>query len=316
MPVIGDLAGLAGVIRLSAKCLYWLSKRADYYYRPCEIPKSSGGFRQIHCPSPELKAVQAWILRSILDNIPIAPAATGFRPLHNILDNAQRHEGNTHFLCLDIRDFFPSISYGRVFATFRNIGYGSHISHIFTSLCTRDGRLPQGAVTSPSLSNIVCRRLDRRIAGYVGRRDIVYSRYADDMTFSSRIPPELTSAKPFVTAIIRDEGFELNQRKTRVLGPRRRRRITGIVVSDDGLGVGKHRKKALRAAIHRFLWSGKQDTSDMTSSLRHYIQGWLAHLHSVDCAGYGQLRGYAERLCAKHSLPGFSTLFSNAATSE
>jgi len=215
LPVVEGLQDLADYTHLSAGLLYRLSKYNDKFYQSFRLPKKRGGSRVIFCISKEMKAVQAWILRDILDRVHVADSATGFRTGENTLDNARRHKDNRYFLCLDIENFFPSISYAKVYTVFKAIGYDSHVSHILASLCTCEGKLPQGGVTSPALSNIVCIRLDHRISGYAGKRNIAYTRYADDMTFSSLSPGRLVGAKRVVVEILRDEGFTLNEAKTR-----------------------------------------------------------------------------------------------------
>jgi retron-type reverse transcriptase len=264
LPLVDDLKDLADYVHLSAGLLYRLSKYNDKFYKSFQLPKKSVGFRIISCPSKDMKAVQAWILRNILDRIHVTDSATGFRTGKNILDNAKYHEGNRYFLCLDIENFFPSIRYAKVYTVFKTIGYTTHISHIFASLCTCRGKLPQGGVTSPALSNIICIRLDHRISGYVGKRNVAYTRYADDMTFSC------------------------------FLGPRRQRKVTGLIISDDSPGVGKKRKRILRATIHRLVTA---DLSEIERQrLRNHIDGWFAYMNSVDPKGFEQLKTYEERL--------------------
>ena len=290
LPLVADLRTLAAYIHLSAGLLYRLSKYNDEFYKSFQLPRKGGGSRDIFCPSKEMKAVQAWILRNILDRIHVTDSATGFRKGINVADNAKRHKDNRYFLCLDIQDFFPSVPYAKVFNVFRTLGYNLHVSHIFASLCTCKGKLPQGAVTSPALSNIVCIRLDHRISGYVGRRNITYTRYADDMVFSSLSPSRLVGIKRFVAQIIREEGFELNESKTRFLGPRRQRKVTGLVISEDSLGVGRKRKRILRATLHR-LFAGNLP-SDEEEKLRSHLKGWFAYMKSVDPGGLQQLKKY------------------------
>lgn len=243
LPVIDDLQTLADYTHLSKGFLYKISIISDRYYKEFQIPKKSGGFRTIACPSRPIKAVQAWILRNILDTVHVTESATGFRTGKNLLFNVEPHKNNRYILCLDIDDFFPSVQYPKVYNVFRTLGYNPHISHVFTSICTYNGTLPQGGVTSPALSNIVCIRLDRRIVGYTGKRNITFTRYADDMTFSCMSQGRLVGAKRTVEKIVTEEGFRLNPEKTRFIGPRRQRKITGLVIGDDTVGVGRKRKK-------------------------------------------------------------------------
>lgn len=297
-PIVTDLQSLADHVHISPGFLYRLSKYNDKFYKIFKLAKKNGGSRIIFCPSKEMKAVQAWILRNVLGGIKVTDNATGFRKGLNILYNAECHKDNRYFLCLDIEDFFPSISYAKVYTIFKSLGYNSHVSHIFSSLCTCQGKLPQGAVTSPALSNIICIRLDHRISGYVGKRNITYTRYADDMVFSSMSPSRLVGIKKFVTQILKDEGFELNESKTRFLGPRRQRKVTGLVISDESLGVGRKRKRILRASIHHLFVASLSSVE--REKLRSHLGGWFAYMNSVDPKGLKQLKNYLTHISGKH----------------
>ena len=160
-------------------------------------------------------------------------------------------------------------------------------------------------MTSPELSNIVCFNLDHRLDGYLSRREIRYSRYADDITMSAPVPSRLVAAKPFVVHIISDEGFQLNHRKTRFMGPCARRNITGIIISDTGAGIGRRVKRRLRATIHKYLRLPPDDSN--TDPLRAHLNGWFAYLNAVDKPGLKQLARYTDRLCARLEIPISST---------
>jgi len=300
LPLVGDLHSLADYVHISAGLLYKLSKYNDKFYKSFQLPKKSGGFRTIFCPSKEMKAVQAWILRNILNQIHVADSATGFCKGKNILDNARRHRDNRFFLCMDIENFFPSISYAKVYTVFKTVGYNPHVSHILASICTCKGKLPQGGVTSPYLSNIICMRLDHRVSGYVGKRNVTYTRYADDMVFSSLTSSRLVGIKRFVVEILRQEGFELNKSKTRFLGPRRQRKVTGIVISDESLGVGRKIKRILRAKIHRLVTANLSRNG--REKLRRHVSGWISHMNSVDPKGFKQLKLYIKCLSKVHGV--------------
>ncbi len=300
LPVITGLQSLSDQTSLSRRLLYKLSVVSDMFYHRFEKSKKSGGQRIIMNPSKEMKAVQAWILRNILDGVQLHPATTGFRIGHNIANNVTPHVHNRYFLSMDIEDFFPSIPYAKVHSVFKSLGYNSHVAHILTALCTCDGKLPQGGVTSPALSNIVCMKLDRRISGFVGRRNIAYTRYADDFTFSCMIPNLLISIKPTIRHILEDEGFRLNDRKTRLKGPRVRCKVTGLVVSNGQMGVGRKQKRELRAAIHHLMMISDDD--DWLSCLKMHVDGWMAFLNAVDKTGLKQLRDYATALSVRHGV--------------
>ena len=301
LPLVTDIRTLADETSLSRGLLYKLSVANNSHYYSFEIAKKSGGARRIHAPSRDMKAVQAWILRNILDRVQLHESATGFRSKRSIRENALPHIPNPYVLCMDIEGFFPAIPYAKVYTVFKALGYNAHVAHTFSRLCTCEDSLPQGGVTSPALSNIVCIRLDRRISSFVGRRNITYTRYADDMTFSCKSPKILNSIAPTIRHILKDEGFSLNTRKTRRMGPARQRRITGLVLSNSSVGVGRKRKHNLRASIYNLL-SGKVATDERDLQAAR-LRGWFANLHSVDRVGFDQLSVYTARLAERLSVP-------------
>ena len=290
LPEIKTIDDFALMTRLSKGFLFKLWKFNGNYYKTVSIPKSNGELREISCPSKDMKAVQGWILRNILNRVSVSEQATAYIKKTNLLNNVFPHRNNRYFLCMDLKSFFPSIKYSKVYSVFKLLGYTPFISHFLTGLCTKDGVLPQGAVTSPCLSNIVCIRLDRRISGFTGKRNITYTRYADDLIFSGMNPNLFDRVFNVVRKIIEEDGYEINSKKTRILGPRQKRKITGLVVSDDKVGVGKVLKSELRAKINNYhYWKGSEEEKQ-----KNYfqIQGWFSHLRVIDPAGYQQLKNY------------------------
>ncbi|WP_146867055.1 reverse transcriptase domain-containing protein, partial [Aliivibrio fischeri] len=201
-----------------------------------------------------------------------------------ILSNAAPHVGAHVLLNIDLEDFFHSVPASHVYSIFQSIGYNKNISHIFTSLCTFNGRLPQGAPTSPKLSNLACQRLDSRIQGYSGPKGIMYTRYADDITLSAFNEAKIRKAQPMIEEIVQDEGFTINHRKTKVCGTRKRKEVTGLVISTDSVGIGRKKYRQIRAEIYTML---KSDNSKLEQ-----INGWLAYIKSVDENNYCRLIKY------------------------
>lgn len=291
LPRIGGLTDLANHLAVSEHLIATMWRREELFYHQARIPKANGsGMRVISCPAESLKAVQAWILRSILGRLPAHHAATAYSSGSSIVHNAHQHQYHFHIACLDIKDFFGTIRYDRVYGVFRAVGYQPRVAHLLTSLCTHGGVLPQGGVTSPALSNLVCLRLDRRISRYCGALDVVYTRYADDMCLSSNDPAKLIACKRMAQAIISDEGFEVNPAKTRVVGPRNCRRVTGLILGDQSIGIGRKRTRLLRAVIHRYE-SGGVAADEMPQTLQQ-IHGRMAFLRSVDAAAYNRMKAY------------------------
>lgn len=300
LPVIDSLASLADEIHLSKNLIASLVERTPYFYREFTVKKKSGGTRTIAAPSRELKAVQAWILRRILDRVTVTESATAFRTQKSVADNAAPHVGNNYVLRMDLVDFFGSIPSNKIYTVFSTLGYNTRVSRIFANLCTYEGYLPQGAVTSPSLSNIVCIRMDRRIVGYTSTRNISYTRYADDMTFSSTNLGRLIGAEKLVRIISSDEGYTINESKTRLMGPGARRVITGLVLSGDGFGLGRQKERTLRAKIHQLINADPSDP-DYDAKISHLV-GWFAYLRTVDRQRLDRLQRYVSSLALKNSV--------------
>lgn len=298
-PHLESLNDLSNKTRLSKYLLYHMTTNTDHFYKQVKMKKKNGDERILSCPSKKLKAVQAWILVNILEKIPIESVATAYIKGKNIKDNVTIHHENKFVLCLDIKNFFDKISSKWVYCLFHSLGYNKFMSILLTKLCTYKGYLPQGGVTSPCLSNILCKRLDRRILGYAGRRNIVYSRYADDLILSNNDPAILLKSLLFIKKIIQNEGFELKEEKTRVLRPGHRKKITGLVISDDNkIGIGRRKMRDIRAAIHH-LETGRTDKWDDHEKLEAHIKGWLNFLKSIDEYSFNKLNLYWKNLIEK-----------------
>jgi len=288
------LKDLAKLVKLAPARLSAMAGGASGYYKRFSLPKKSGGERLICCPSRKLKAVQRWILANCFGEAKYSSAASGFLPGRNIGDNAERHLGGSYFLSLDLEDFFPSVTEKQVYKVFRKLRFTPGMAMLLTRLTTCEGKLPQGSPASPALSNLVCYRLDRRIAGLCQKRGVVYSRYADDLTFSAAKAGLLCGVKPMAERIIREEGFALNHAKTRLLGPSQCRKVTGMVVGNGMAGIGRKQKRKLRAGIHHL--AKKNLGGEERAKLIQHLDGWLAFLNGADKTGYRQLMMYAALL--------------------
>ena len=180
----------------------------------------------------------------------IHPAAVGFRSGHSVVDNASPHLEKRYVLKMDIHDFFFSIRSRRVKKTFEKIGYPENVSKVLGVLCCLYRHLPQGAPTSPALSNIVGYEMDKKLAG------LTYTRYADDLTFSGDVFPK-EQIIPRIKQIIRDEKFEPNHKKTRFINEYGRKIITGVSVSSGAkLTIPKARKREIRKNVYFILTKG------------------------------------------------------------
>ena len=197
---------------------------------------------------------------------------------NGLRENAERHKKNIFLLEMDITNFFGTITEQQVYRLFCNIGYNSKVAGILANLCTYDGYLPQGAVTSPYIANLICYHMDARINGYCSRKDIVYTRYADDLTFSSSNRTLLNKVEKFIKYIVTDEGFTINDKKTRYLSNDVKKTVTGITINDDSIHVDKKFKRDLRAQIYRSI-----KLKDYQNNSQ--ILGKIAYVNSIE-AGY------------------------------
>ena len=247
--------------------------------------------RVIAQPSRELKAIQGWILRNILNKLSSSDNCKGFEIGCSILDNAAPHVGANFILNVDLEDFFPSINAPKVYSIFSSIGYSKSVAAILTNLTVFDGRLPQGAPTSPKLANLICLRLDARIQGYAGPKGLIYTRYADDISISAQTIKKIMNARSILEQIISSEGLQINRKKTAIQGTMRRKEITGLVLSDSRVGIGRDAFRDIRAQIF-YLFTNKLD--DFAR-----INGLLSYVYSVDKASCRRLWNYIDKLEAR-----------------
>ena len=228
-------------------------------YKLFSLRKRSGGFRIISAPRKQLRDIQQTLYRKALFPVHPHPAATGFRAGMSVKDNAGVHLGRKYVLKTDIHDFFGSIGLSKVRKTFESIGYPYHTAKVMAHICCLKRRLPQGAPTSPALSNLVVKEMDEKMARFAQSRGIRYSRYADDMVFSSD-EMNFKEVLASVDRIVREEGFRLNRKKTRLLGEKKRKIITGVSISSGTkLTIPKTQKREIRQNVYYVLKYGVKE---------------------------------------------------------
>lgn len=240
---------LALVLGISPKLVSHMAKFPQKYYRTFQIPKGNGSFRNITAPRVFLKTVQRYILDCILSQVPLPESVVGFRRGYNCKSGAKQHIGK-HFLWnIDIKDFFPSITKPMVERMFSSLGYPEAGSHFMTDLCCLNDRLPQGAPTSPAISNIIFSPLDISLSKLAHSYQIIYSRYADDLSFSGdNLIPE--GFRKNVTALLSQSGFTLQETKSRLMGPAVRREVTGLTINTQ-VSIPRVKRRNLRAFFHQ-----------------------------------------------------------------
>lgn len=262
----------------------WFSEERNKNYRIFYIPKKSGKWRRIDSPTEKLKEVQLWIKRNILEKVCISLCATGFKKGSSICDNAYPHINRPLIINIDLKDFFPTISYGHVFRVFFHLGYTKEVCHLLTRLCTNaENVLPQGAPTSPILSNIVCDRLDKRLNALAHKVNANYTRYADDITFSG--DGYLKRLYPLISQIIESEGFIINANKVRFQMSQEKQSVTGLTVNRK-LSVNNRLIKELDNAcyfIAKFgVESHMQHINCDRAFYKEHLYGLAYFVHMVD----------------------------------
>ncbi|MFB2121478.1 retron St85 family RNA-directed DNA polymerase [Parapedobacter sp. 2B3] len=248
LPVIFDFIHLTRLLGRTPDYLASAINSPNNHYRSFEIKKKSGGKRKIISPYPALSETQTWILENILNKIPIHNFAHGFVNKRSIITNSKLHKGQKELLKMDLEDFFPSININRIIYIYKKQGYPNIISFYLASLCCYENHLPQGAPTSPYLSNLVAIQLDKRLALLSKKFNLRYTRYADDLTFSGdKIPTKFIE---YVSSIIHNEGFVINENKTRLYKSGGKRIVTGVSVATEELKLPREYKRKLRTELH------------------------------------------------------------------
>jgi RNA-directed DNA polymerase len=202
-------------------------------YRKVKIPKKNGK-RTLFIPNQKLKSVQKWMLINLISKVKISRFSRGFIENMSLIDNAKHHLKKEYVITLDIQNFFSSIHNVEVYRIFRSLGYTKELSSIFTKLLVTENGLPQGAPTSPYLSHIVCKKLDRKIfeelKSLKSFRNCDFTRYADDITISGDY--EIIDKMKNIIEIIKSEGFDINSLKTRCQPRSKKQVVTGLVVNE------------------------------------------------------------------------------------
>lgn len=301
---IENLDELARMLNLRPAELEWFADHRSWlrshtgplqHYRVRQVPKRLG-LRVLEIPKPRLRELQRTLLRRIVSRLDPHPAAHGFRRGRSAATFAEPHAGASVVLRADLRDFFPRVGGALVRAVFATVGYSPPVAAALADLCStatpiaalsgiepiaagylRRRHLPQGSPTSPALSNLVLRNVDRRIAGYAVTHGLQYTRYADDLALSGdRVAAERTLWA--VGRIVTDEGFSIHPDKVRVMHAHQRQHLAGLVVNDRPQATRRDYDN-LRALLHNCAVTGagaqnRRQLSDFRAHLYGRI-GWI-----------------------------------------
>lgn len=333
LPIILSLGHLSFHTDISHRELRIITERRKYPYRDFRIKKRSGGFRQISVPSSTLCHVQKWINKFILSKAEDNPYSFAFVHGKSVKQCAEVHLGCKWLIKIDLRHFFESISEIKVYKYFKSLGYSNLFSFELARICTktykfqsgkysdkywrarnkhrykfyfddRIGHLPQGAPTSPMLANCITKDLDYAIAEYTTSKDIIYTRYADDLIFSSTSNDfGWKSAKSLVSHVYKllpTYGFKPNTQKTYILHPGARKIVLGLLVDSNRLRFTKDFRSSLECHLYYVCKNPIDHCSkrgfNSILGLKNYINGLLAFVKYID-------HEYYVKLEAKHLIP-------------
>ena len=309
LPVIFSPRHLALLVDVEFIKFQDIVKYRDYYYTHYFIKKKRGGHRRIVAPHSNIKVIQEWIKTYILDKVPISSCAMGFAKGRSIVDNAKIHEDQEVILNLDLSNFFETIGLRRIYGVFKSLGYVPNVAMELANICTasipndlfssmpaqeakrlwniskREPVLAQGAPTSPGISNIVCRRLDKRLSGLANRYGVNYSRYADDITFSGKA--ENMPNVRVIRKIIENEKFIINWNKVGKYGRGQKQMVTGLLIN-GGVRIPKKYKKEIYRHLYFCQKYGAVSHFNRIAPGKGYGKDWLLgkirFVHSVEPA--------------------------------
>jgi RNA-directed DNA polymerase len=335
LPAIESVGALAEWLGLKIGELEWFAdlkalgykspvpRLSHYHYRV--LAKQSGNLRLIEAPKPRLKTLQRQILSQILEKIPPHPAAHGFLKGRSIKSFVAAHLGQRVVLRMDLRDFFPALAGARIQAVFRTLGYPEAVADLLGGICTnavprdawkeagsdvdparlREARalysrphLPQGAPTSPALANLCSYRADCRLAGLARAVGAAYTRYADDLAFSGgeRLERPIQRFSSHVAAILMEEGFGVNHRKTRIMRQGVRQHLAGIVANQH-LNVIRTDYDRLKATLMNCVRRGPESQNRAGHpQFRSHLEGHVAFVEMINPARGVRLRALYERI--------------------
>lgn len=287
LPIIYNSYHLAGLVGYQHTYLSRAISSTEFFYRKFNIQKKNGNYREISEPLPSLKEIQYFILREILYKQKVSRYCKSYIPKKKFKEYLKYHTNEKQVLTLDIENFFPSINFDIILDYFSGLGYSRDVSFYLSNLCTystitKKGEkkvdntkrfLPQGAPTSPYLSNLILIKFDETIATYCRDRQIKYSRYADDMAFSGK-QIERDNLVQFIEQELKKIGLKLNKDKTNFMKQNVKQIISGVIVNKK-LQLPKSERNNIRKIMYFISKYGLEDHLKKTNEKRDY---YLLHL--------------------------------------
>lgn len=282
MIIYKEFSSLLKDLGFSGKTLYSVSNHIKRHYHIVKIPKSNGEVRELTVPDDLLMSIQRAINNKLLCLEEVSHYAMAYRQGRSTKINSTPHVNKPVILKMDIRHFFDHLIFPLIKEkAFPATRYSEQNRILLTFLCTYKDALPQGAPTSPAISNIIMREFDNFIGGWCNDRNIAYTRYCDDMTFSGDFDPKL------VITLVRNElkklGLYLNDRKTTIVRKGQRQSVTGIVVNEK-ISVPTEYKKRIRQEMYYCMKYGIADhliKTEWMDSKEAYIVKLLGRINYV-----------------------------------
>jgi len=312
LPVIESGKELSAFFGITNNELNWLAQKYRLQVRQPEHlrhyhyslhKKRDGNYRLLESPKRRLKSLQRQINNRILNHCKVHQAAHGFIKKNNCKTHAAIHTNKKFLFVFDLQQCFQSIQWHQIYSIFSNLGYSREVSYYLTKICTHQNyanhpllykldslqqsrlktrHLPQGAPSSPALSNLVLYHLDKRLTGLAKKLHLEYSRYADDLAFSGNQQRCWKFFEPLVGAICLEEGFQLNHRKSRILKTAQRQKLTGIVVNQK-VNIDRRYYDQLKATLHNCQRHGLSSQNRFNHpDFRAHLLGCIQYVKSLN----------------------------------
>jgi len=279
LPVVYNINHLSKLVGYNTSYLKRAIKFQKYFYRKFTINKRNGKKRILYEPLPSLKEIQVWILTEILYKRKVSRYAKAYVPRRSIKEHTIYHTDEPFVLTLDITKFFNSVRFELVENLFQNMGYSNRVANLLTKLCYLENELPQGAPTSPYISNLILKDFDEKVSSYCIINKIKYTRYADDLAFSGNL--KFLEVKNLVEIELAKLGLTINEKKTRLMKPNQPQLISGIIVNKKAQ-LPKKVRNNLRNEMHYITVFGLEDHMRRTKQKKpNYLKHLLGKINYV-----------------------------------
>lgn len=279
LPVVYNIYHLSGLVGYNVSYLKRAVKFPKYFYRKFEIDKRNGKKRTLNEPLPSLKEIQLWILDEILYKCKVSRYAKAYVPKRSIKEHTIYHTDEPLVLTLDIKEFFKSIRFDLVESLFCKMGYSVKVSNLITKLCFLESELPQGAPTSPYISNLIMKDFDNEVSKYCINNKLKYTRYADDLAFSGNL--NINEVETLVKGELSKIGLELNDEKRKLMKPNQPQLVSGIIVNKKAQ-LPKKVRNSLRNEMYYIKKFGLDNHMERTKQKKlNYLKHLIGRINYV-----------------------------------